>query len=217
MTPGVEAAFRDYSNSEAVRYVEYWEGLTARTDAQLFRRFLFAYCSVHTTWEGNVSGYQAIKDFPAWRGDRAALRSALVKSGAGLHNNRAAWIDRFSDDYWADPSRFRRQVRESWPAYRGRLEGLITGLGPAKVSFALELAYPLEAEVLCLDVHMLRLYGVRDQSKLKVGQYERFEADWIARSRAVELPSYVVKQIHWDRAQGKPDSRYWSYALEEPC
>lgn len=61
---------------------------------------------------------------------------------------------------------------------------------------------------------MLRLYGKKDQS-LKVGEYRKYEADWVARSRAVELPSYIVKQIHWDRAQGKPDSRYWSHVLEE--
>jgi hypothetical protein len=215
LTPGVEAAFTNYTNDEACRYVDYWDKLTARTDSDLFRRFLFAYMSVHTTWESNVSGYKAIKSFEPWLGDRRGLRGALVKSGVGLHNNRSVWIDGFANDFWANPQGFRRQVRESWPAYRSRLEARITGLGPAKVSFALELAYPLQAEVLCLDVHMLRLYGVRDPAKLKVGQYERLEADWVARARAVELPPYIVKQIHWDRAQGKPDSRYWSHALEE--
>jgi len=45
--------------------------------------------------------------------------------------------------------------------------------------------------------------------------YERLEADWVSRARAVELPSYIVKQIYWDRVQGKPDSRYWSHVLEE--
>ncbi len=215
MTPAVEAAFEQYSNSDAYRYVDYWERMEARTDAQLFRRFLFAYMSVHTTWESNVTGYRAIADFEPWLKDRPTLRGAIVRSGAGLHNNRAAWIGKFSDDYWASPERFRRQVRESWPAYRSRLESVITGLGPAKVSFALELASPLDAEVLCLDVHMLRLYGVRDPSKLKAGQYERLEADWVARARAVELPPFIIKQMHWDRLQGKPDSRYWSHVMEE--
>jgi hypothetical protein len=214
VTPAVEEAFR-ISNSDAYRYVDYWEKLTARTPAQLFSRFLFAYMSVHTTWESNVNGYRAIQDFGPWRGDRKGLRDRLVTSGVGLHNNRAKWIDEFSEDFWSDVPGFQRQVRESWSVYRDRLEGKIVGLGPAKVSFALELAYPLEAEVLCLDVHMLRMYGVKDQSKLKVGQYERFEADWVARARAAELPSYIVKQAHWDRLQGRPDSRYWSHVLEE--
>ena len=214
MTPAVEAAFRDYRNCDAVRYVDYWERLTARTDAQLFRRFLFAYCSVHTTWEGNVNGYKAIAEFEPWLGKPEGLRGRLATSGVGLHNNRARWIDSFGTAFWSDPNRFKRGARESWPCYRDRLESTIIGLGPAKVSFALELASPLEAEVLCLDVHILRLYGVRDQAKVKVNMYERFEHDWVSRARAVGLPSYVVKQIHWDRLQGKPDSRYWSHVLE---
>lgn len=215
MTPQVRQAFETYTNSDAYRYVEYWEQLTARTPAQLFRRFLFAYTSVHTTWEGNVKGYAAIHDFDAWRGSHRGLRTRLLKSGCGLHNNRAAWIDEFSESFWTDPSRFEREVREPWFAYRDRLVGRIKGLGPAKVSFALELAFPLEAQVLCLDVHMLRLYGVRDQSKVTKRDYALYEADWVGRSHAVGLPPYIVKQIHWDRVQGRPDSRYWSHVLEE--
>lgn len=214
MTPGVLAAFTGYRNCDAVRYVDYWDRISAKTPTQVFRRFLFAYCSVHTTWEGNVQGYRCIEDFQPWLGDKTRLRNQLVRSGVGLHNNRAKWIDAFSDLYWRSPSSFQRGARESWASYRDRLEGTITGLGPAKVSFALELAYPLEAEVLCLDVHMLRLYGKNDQN-LRKHEYARYEADWVGRARACGLPPYIVKQIHWDRVQGKPDSRYWSYVLEE--
>lgn len=216
MTPAVEAAF-NYRNCDVVRYVDYWERLTARTDAALFRCFLFAYCSVHTTWEGNVNGYQAIKDFERWqalRDARKGLRTRLVSSGAGLHNHRARWIGEFSDDYWRAPDQYRRRSREAWPVYRNRIEARIKGLGPAKVSFALELAFPLEAEVVCLDVHMLRMYGKKDQN-LKAGEYERYEHDWLGRARAAEVPSFIIKQIHWDAIQGRLDSRYWSHVLEE--
>lgn len=214
MTPAVEAAFDHYTNSEATQYVEYWDQIAARTDAQLFHRFLFAYMSVHTTWENNVNGFQAIKDHEAWLGDHKGLRTRIVSAGVGLHNNRSAWITRFADDYFKCPGEFRRGARESWAGYRDRLEKKILGLGPAKVSFALELAYPLEAEVLCLDVHMLRLYGRKDQS-MRVGEYHRMEADWVGRSRAVGLPPYIIKQILWDKTQGKPNSRYWSHVLED--
>lgn len=212
MTPAVERAF-EYRNCDAVRYVEYWDSMSAKTDSDLFRKFLFAFCSVHTTWEGNVNGYQAIKDHEAWRASYDGLRTRLVRSGVGLHNNRAQWIGRFADDFWANRRDFQRGPRESWGVYRDRLEGRILGLGPAKVSFALELAFPLEAEVVCLDIHMLRLYGRKDQN-LKVGQYERYEHDWLGRCRAAGLPSFVIKQIHWDALQGRPDSRYWSHVLE---
>ena len=212
-TAAIQAAFEGLSNSDVVRYVNYWDGLTAKDDMQLFQRFLFAYCSVHTTWESNVKGYQAIKDHKEWKGSRQGLRTKLVSAGVGLHNNRSKWIDEFSEKYWDNPGAFAKGPRESWPVYRSRLASGITGLGPAKVSFALELAYPLEAEVLCLDVHMLRAYGKQTQN-LKTGEYELYEADWIARSRAIQVPSFVVKQIYWDARQNRPDSRYWSSVLE---
>lgn len=213
MTPQVQEAFSTYTNSDAVRYVEYWGELTATTDAAIFQRFLFAFMSVHTTWETNVKGYEAIRDYhPAsWQTNR--LRGALLKSGAGLHNNRAKWISNFGAQYWADPSAFRRGSREPWAGYRDRVERRVTGLGPAKVSFALELAFPIEAEVLCLDVHMLRMYGKKSQS-LRKNEYQAYEADWVGRARAVELPPYIVKQIAWDKKQGQPDSRYWSRVFE---
>lgn len=215
MTPAVEEAFKNYRNCDAVRYVDYWERLTARTPAQLFRRFLFAYCSVHTTWEGNVKGYRAIADFHKWMGNHHGLRTNLITSGVGLHNNRAKWIDQFAQDFWSDPTWWLRQSREPWFAYRDRLEAKITGLGHAKTSFALELAYPLEAQVLCLDVHMLRLYGEKPRASASSREYARIEADWLGRSHAAGLPPYIIKQMHWDRLQGKPDSRYWSHVLEE--
>jgi hypothetical protein len=214
VTPAVREAFDSYSNSDAVRYVDYWDKLTAKTDAQLFQRFLFAFCSVHTTWEGNISGYKAIEEHEAWRDDHAGLRTRLIKSGVGLHNNRSRWIGDFAVRFWAEPNCFKRGLRESWSCYRDRLEAEIVGLGPAKVSFALELAYPLEAQVLCLDVHMLRLYGKKDQTMRK-NEYQVYEADWVGRSQAVGLPPYIVKQIYWDTRQGKVDSRYWSHVLEE--
>jgi hypothetical protein len=204
----------NYRNCDAVRYVDYWDGLTARTPGALFQRFLFAYCSVHTTWESNVKGYQAIRDYHLWLESHQGLRTRLITAGTGLHNNRARWIGEFGAQYWADPKAFTRGARESWSVYRDRLEGRITGLGPAKVSFALELAYPLEAEVLCLDVHMLRLYGENNQSKVTPIKYAVMEADWVGRSRAAGLPPYIIKQIHWDTVQGRPDSRYWSHVFE---
>jgi len=214
MTPGVEAAFREYTNHEAFTYVDYWGSLEVGTNEALFQRFLFAYCSVHTTWEGNVRGYKALRDFKSWLDDDDALAARLKTSGVGLYNNRTRFIGDFAHRFWSRPSWYWRAPRESWPAYRDRIERDSLGLGPAKVSFALEMAFPLGAEVLCLDVHMLRLYNARPAG-LRVGEYHRLEADWVARARAVELPSYIVKQMHWDRQQGKPDSRYWSYVLEE--
>lgn len=215
MTPEVEAAFRSPSNSDIVRSVNYWDKLQARSAEQVFQRFLFAFCSVHTTWESNVNGYLMIKDFECWLGKPHILSDLLVISGVGLHNNRTKFISAFADLYWRVPSLFRRKRLETWSNYRDRLEHNIIGLGHAKTSFALELAYPLEAEVLCMDVHVCRMYGCK-QEKLKPEDYKLYERDWIARARGAVLPSFVVKQLWWDTKQGRPDSRYWSYVFEKP-
>lgn len=97
--------------------------------------------------------------------------------------------------------------------YRDRLERGIKGLGLAKTSYALEMAFPLECEVVCFDVHMLRLYG-----DVKAGsnptKYETFEDDWVERSKKANTPPYIARNVYWDELQGKKDSRYWSAVLE---
>src|SRR5688572_28071806 len=104
MTPGVRSAFEQYSNSDAYRYVDYWGGLRADTPEQLFQRFLFAYLSVHTSWEGNVMGYEAIKNYEEWLNDDDELETRLRASGAGLYNNRTRFIGDFAYRYWRDPA-----------------------------------------------------------------------------------------------------------------
>lgn len=195
-------------------YREYWGGLTVRDNADYFRRWLFAFCSVHTTWKGNVAGYEAIKDFTKWLGDEEALRHRLHKSGAGIHNNRAKWITEFSEQFWSEPQWYYRAEGEPWWALRDRIAARTKGLGLAKTSFALEMSFPLDADIACLDVHMLRLYGV-DQKKVNPVTYVKCENDWVGRSRARLEPPYVARMVWWDQQQGQNDSRYWSRCLED--
>jgi hypothetical protein len=75
------------------------------------------------------------------------------------------------------------------------------------------MAFPLEAQVACLDVHMLRLYG-EEKAGAKRAIYNRFEIDWITRSRDAEVEPYVARMVYWDKLQGRADSRYWSECLE---
>jgi len=56
----------------------------------------------------------------------------------------------------------------------------LTGIGLAKTSFALELCYPNTVEVVCLDVHMLRVLnsnteGYRANNPKEVKQYQEGE------------------------------------------
>lgn len=75
------------------------------------------------------------------------------------------------------------------------------------------MSFPMTAEVTCLDVHMLRLYG-KTKPGLRVTEYEKYESDWIGRSRAAKVEPYMARMVYWDNLQGKPDSRYWSQCLE---
>lgn len=205
MNPAVENVFQVLQAAPSDHYLKYWASVTPRSDQEHFQRWLFAFCSVHTTWESNVKGYAAIAD---WAGDPDDLLDRLICARCGLHNNRAKWIYRFHQQYWADPKVFQKKDNEPWRELRNRLMLKICGLGLAKTSFALELAYPLEAQTTCLDVHMLRLYDVTEK------HYHIAEADWLGRSAGLGLPSYIARQMYWDKMQGQPDSRYWSHVFE---
>ncbi len=206
----VRKVFKTIDYKQIKKYQDYWKQLTIQNNADYFRRWLFAFCSVHTTWESNVNGYNAIKDFTQWLGDDKALKASLIRGRCGLHNNRTKYISAFALDFWSDPNWYymREEEREPWWLLRDRIAQRTKGLGLAKTSFALEMAFPLEAEVVCLDVHMLRLYGGEEK------EYNRFETDWIGRSAKAEVKPYMTRMVYWDKLQGYNDSRYWSSCLE---
>lgn len=220
MTPEVEQAYNNMSQFRLQEYTDYWQSIKAKNDAEYFQRFLFAFCSVHTTWKSNVNGYEAIKDFHPAHWSQTRLLGALVSSGCGMHFNRAKYIWSFGLKYWDDPSDYQKTASEPWWALRDRLVCSIKGLGLAKVSFALEMGDPLEAAVTCLDVHMIRLYGLE---KLNTGhttgkdacKYSQFEMDWISRARQIKVAPYVARMVYWDSVQKQSSSRYWSHVLED--
>lgn len=213
MNNSVRKIFKNLDAADATRYASYWGNLAAKDDKEFFQRFLFAFCSVHTTWESNVRGYAEIKDYEAWLSDKTELRRRLIASRCGLHNNRTEYIYGFAEKFWADPAEYRRGDSEPWWMYRDRLERRIKGLGLAKTSYALEMAFPLECDVVCFDVHMLRLYGDVDAGRDPI-RYEKFEDDWVKRAKKLGVAPYIARNVYWDKLQGKQDSRYWSAVLE---
>jgi|GEM_PF-1070333 len=200
-------------NSEVIKiYKNYWQSITPVSDSEKFQRWLFAFMSVHTSWESNIKGYQAIKDWTQWFNMPDKLKASLEQSRVGLHNNRTRFVDTFSKQFWSDSKKFNKLSNESWNEYRNRLEKNILGLGLAKTSFGLEMIYPNECEVTCMDTHLFQLYGL-DQSR-DSAQYEIIEKHWVSMCKAWNVSSYVARCIWWDVNQGKADSRYWSYVLE---
>ena len=211
--------FETFQRDKVVKYKEYWESVRPQNNDDIFRRYLFAYCSVHTTWKGNCAGYNAIKNFNEWIDDKDALREKLHKSGVGLHNNRTNYIWDFSTKFWANPKDFYLTTKKYHVKKRDSIVSKISGIGLAKVSFALEMIHPNEARVLCGDVHQLRLYDMEslkyNKSRSGTDLYKKMERHWMVNCGKLGVPSYIARSIYWDDLQKKEDSRYWSFVLED--
>ena len=204
--------FNSFDSEEVEGYKSYWQSIAPKNDTEEFQRWLFAFMSVHTTWERNVIGYEAIKDWTVWFNDDKKLMEIIKGAAVGLHNNRVRFISEFARKFWADPSAYKYQ-EGSWQDFRNKLVKNILGLGIAKVSFALEMIYPNEAKVTCMDTHLFQAFGL-DQSK-DARRYIEIENYWLGMCAMWNVPSTIARAILWDRKQDKTDSRYWTYVLED--
>ena len=210
--------FKNFPRDKVVAYKDYWQSVKPMTHGDMFRRYLFAFCSVHTTFQGNVKGYQAIKNYEEWADNKEILLDKLHKSGVGLHNNRTTYIWDFKDKFWANPKDFYFTAKKYHVKKRDSIIDKIKGLGLAKISFALEMIHPNEARVLCGDIHQLRLYDMANlnynKSRSGTEQYKKMERHWSVNCGKLGVPSYIARSIYWDDLQKKDDSRYWSFVLE---
>lgn len=202
---------------EIERYVRYLGRITPTNHEDLFRRWLFAFASVHTTWKLNCKMYYALADLH-WIGDRDRLHKLIRDTGAGLHNNRTRFIHGFSDYYWAHPDWFWKAKAETWVQFRDRIQEAALGVGRAKSSFVVELAYPTAAEVICTDTHVMQLYGRSPSEISKKGIPDReeraMESHWVNACKRRSVPPVLARWIFWDKKQGYSDSRYWTCVFE---
>ena len=213
LTDKVAKFFDSIRDKEISNYNNYWAQLQPRFIDEAFKRYVFAFLSVHTTWENNCKAYNILKDFNKWKDDEALLHKKLVQSRVGMQNNRTKYLNKFIKEFWADQAKFVvKEDEESWTEWRDRLVKSILGLGKAKVSFALEMMYPVEAQVACMDTHLFQVYGL-DQSK-DSKYYNTIEADWVDRSNKRGLAPYMARCLYWDKNQNRKNSRYWSKVLE---
>ena len=210
--------FFDSLTPEAVKdQTDYWEKLAPQSLDDMFRRWLFAFTSIHTSWKGNVYGYEALKDFLPWKWNKPELNKRLRNCGCGLYQNRTEYIWDFSRKFWDKPTDYLAQAGEPWRAYRDRLVEQNRGIGIAKVSYVLELCYPITAKVLCGDIHQCRLYGVNRNltgNGPDKHAYETMEYHWVKRSREKGVGAPVARQLFWNNLKRKANSRFWSWVFE---
>jgi thermostable 8-oxoguanine DNA glycosylase len=181
---------------------------------------MFAFASVHTTWKLNCALYNELKQFDITKDiAHADILNAVERSRAGLNNNRAKFIFRFIEHFKNDPKLFSvKPTNETWTQYRDRLESLILGLGPAKTAFALELIHPLDTDVICVDTHVMQLYGLSTKS-IKSGSlprnvYPRIEGHWRKITKQLGISPVIIRSILWDDKQNRPTCRYWTYVFD---
>jgi thermostable 8-oxoguanine DNA glycosylase len=214
-----EDVFSTKHQTKISSYEEYWKSISPTNSNEIFRRWLFAYTSIHSTWQSNVRSYNHIKNFEQWKNDKSKLAELLFLSKSGLHNQRTENIWDFKNKFFDNPDSFIKSSSETWVDLRNRLAQNLKGIGLAKVSFALELCYPNNVEIVCLDVHMLRALkmneqGYRADSKKEIAEYMTGENVWLEKSKRIETSPYITRCLYWDILQGHKNSRYWSSCLE---
>jgi len=211
-------AFVDAIDRDRVtRYEHYFETLKPVNDDDRFKRALFAFASVHTTWQLNCILYEMLASAD-WLKDPQLLMLRLTESGAGLHNNRYRFIWDFAQKFWTHPEWYAKQRYEDWFQYRDRLDNNIKGLGLAKAAFFSELIYFEKSQVACMDVHLLRLFhkgAIKfNQSKSGAAYAKWCEHRWTDICVERDVSPVTARWIYWDTKQNKDDSRYWSKVLE---
>ena len=133
ITTKVENFFDSIKDKDIESYNDYWGELKPQSSNAAFRRYLFAFMSVHTSWKNNCKGYNAIKQFTNWtleKGEQLELWNynsddlfkRIEATRVGMQNNRTNYIGKFNDTFWDDPSDYlNRNSDEGWTEWRDRL------------------------------------------------------------------------------------------------
>lgn len=193
-------------------YKKYFnEVIKPKTKMDIYNRFIFAFCSVHTTWENNIKGYKILKDNTIT--DQRVLKAIIRKSSLGMFNTRTKAISQFTKEFNKDHKQFMKRRNESWIGYATRLEKRIFGLGFAKSRFAIELLYPNSAKVVCTDTHIIQ-WAKQNQKKCPRSLHLKIEKGFINHAKKQGLNPVEARWKWWDNKQGYTDSRYWTYVFE---
>lgn len=122
VTTTVEAALGSLDPRAVVpKYEAYFNSIRPRDNYDKFRRGLFAFASVHTTWRKNVDLFRELWDL-GWLTSQKDLHQRILRSGAGLSNQRTKFIWKFAKDFWSKPEEYHKKETETWAEFRNRLQ-----------------------------------------------------------------------------------------------
>jgi hypothetical protein len=206
----VRSYFDTIKDSEIESQSDYWSTRNPDTHQEVKNRWLFAFASVHTTWTNNVNQYEQVKDKPLCNYSR--LLSRLIIGGGGMYNLKAQGMFHFGCTWRYDHTKFTNKP-ENWVQARNSIAKELIQLNKAKTSFAYEMTWPLETQVVCLDRHILRLYGQDPEKAPNQTNYDWMENYWVKLSKERQVPPYIARCIYWDRINNSTTSNYWAYIL----
>lgn len=206
------------NQSKVAQYKQDWSKITPVTDEDIFNRYVFSFLSVHTSWSTNVRSYLLLMQNKKAFSNKQELANLIRLGGAQYYNTKAEGIFRFNKDFYANPNQFKLTQERNGPDIRNTIMQKCYGLGFAKTAFALEMCFPLLNQSVCLDTHMLQLYGYEDATQRgKIGSkksvYLELETHWLSKCKQLGIPPTIARAIWWDEKQQKPNSNYWTHAL----
>tara|TARA_Y100000310_G_scaffold209426_1_gene210073 strand:- start:19979 stop:20656 length:678 start_codon:yes stop_codon:yes gene_type:complete len=206
------------SLDRAKEYREYWKTITPNDHISYYKRWMFAFLSIQSHWKANSRSYLDLvssdwSDQPPLF-QQQALLAILTESGIGLYHQRTEGILGFHELFWANPESFYRDEGESWVKFRERLSDRLKWIARAKTSFALEMGFPEDCKVVCLDRHIFRMYGI-DRNNGNKKKYWAVEDHFEGATREYGIPAPIARHMIWDDLQNQPSTKYWSYVFEE--
>jgi len=208
--------FMSTISSEKVKFEqEYWETVKPKTNTERFLRGVFAILSVNADWESNCKAYNNLKSMD-WIFDLDSLRKRVLEGGVGLTDMRTKAVWQLLQKFHENNDIFVKKDDESWGAFRDRIMKSCFGLGKAKSSFFVEMMYPNEAQVVCLDVHILRLMNLNASANRHISNkdYENAEKYFLDNCETRGFSPYAVRCVYWNNNQRRKNSRYWSKVFE---
>jgi hypothetical protein len=172
-------------------------------------RLEFALISAHTPMAAAKRGFILSRD----AFDVTELGETLLRGGVLAPFAKAAHIANLRDRFYAG------EIPEE--DYRDWRRGhKLPGLGYCKLSFGICLSDPIEANVVCLDTHVVQAYWptatARDVSRMyrRLDEYERVEAVLMAEAERAEMPPFAYQWAVWDWKRGGADDHAFLWSTE---
>lgn len=212
--------FGNITLKDVAQYRAYWETINPTDEYQIYLCWLYAMVTVNMSEKKSTPIFEDLADLSYRPLNQTDVRNVFVRHRAGMHNMAAEAISEFSMSYWANPGYFRAAAAAN-AIERDRLLKKYTDrglkrIGFTKMSFLIELLYPLSANVVCIDRHVARWFEV-NAKKINRKSYIFLESHWLGLCQHYNVPSPLARHILWDKCQESLRTKTQiSHDLESP-